>query len=133
MNEFSSDIYRQIVQIFPTLEDLNQKDTPLLEFFFENEHNAPIGGLYIQTSEEDEIWIKAEHPYTSYRIDEIEELFYILGGLVSNELYWVISYEEGDWDDTFFVTKDQDIDKEEGYTYKIMSWNGEKDQLLSAE
>ncbi len=133
MNEFSNDIYRQIIQTFPTLEGLNKTDTPLLEFYFENEHEAPIGGLFIQTSEEDEIWIKADHPYTSYRIDEIEELFYILGGLISNELFWVISYEEGDWDDTFFIAKDHAIEKEEGFSYKIMSWDGTNDHLQNAE
>lgn len=132
MNDFSTKIYNQIIEAIPSLEDLNNKNTELLEFHIQNEYKAEIGDLYIQTSEENEIWIKTSHPYTTYQVDSVEELLYILEGLFFNELFWVVSYEDNDWDDTFLVLKEQDIKTEEGISYKVLSWNGKDDRFITA-
>jgi len=132
MNDFSTKIYNQIIEAIPSLEDLNNKNTELLEFHIQNEYKAEIGDLYIQTSEENEIWIKTSHPYTTYQVDSVEELLYILEGLFFNELFWVVSYEDNDWDDTFLVLKEQDIKTEEGIFYKVLSWNGKDDRFITA-
>lgn len=132
MNDFSTKIYNQIIEAIPSLEDLNNKNTELLEFHIQNEYKAEIGDLYIQTSEENEIWIKTSHPYTTYQVDSVEELLYILEGLFFDELFWVVSYEDNDWDDTFLVLKEQDIKTEEGISYKVLSWNGKDDRFITA-
>lgn len=132
MNDFSTKIYNQIIEAIPSLEDLNNKNTELLEFHIQNEYKAEIGDLYIQTSEENEIWIKTSHPYTTYQVDSVEELLYILEGLFFNELFWVVSYEDNDWDDTFLVLKEQDIKTEEGISYEVLSWNGKDDRFITA-
>lgn len=132
MNDFSIKIYNQIIEVIPSLEGLQKKDTNLLEFHIENEYKAEIGDFFIQTSEENEIWIKTSHPYTTYQVDSVEELLYILEGLFFNELFWVVSYEDNDWDDTFLVLKEQDIKTEEGISYKVLSWNGKDDRFIAA-
>ncbi len=132
MNDFSTKIYNQIIEAIPSLEDLNNKNTELLEFHIQNEYNAEIGDFFIQTSEENEIWIKTSHSYTTYKVDSVEELLYILEGLFFNELFWVVSYEDNDWDDTFLVLKDQEIKTEEGISYKVLSWNGKDDRFITA-
>lgn len=132
MNDFSIKIYNQIIEVIPSLEGLQKKDTNLLEFHIENEYKAEIGDFFIQTSEENEIWIKTSHSYTTYKVDSVEELLYILEGLFFNELFWVVSYEDNDWDDTFLVLKEQDIKTEEGISYKVLSWNGKDDRFIAA-
>ncbi|WP_413533533.1 hypothetical protein [Empedobacter brevis] len=112
--------------------DLQKKDTELLEFHIENEYKSTLGDLYIQTSDDDKIWVKTTYPFTTYEVDSVEELLYILEGLFFNQLFWVISYEDNDWDDTFLMLKDQEIKTEEGFTYKILSWNGKDDKVINA-
>ena len=132
MNEYSTKIYNQIIEIFPDLEGQNKQNTDLLEFHIENEYKANLGDITIQTSENEEIWIRATHSYTNYKVDSVEELIYIIEGLIYNELYWVVSYEDEDWDDTFLMMKDQEVRTEEGFTYKILSWNGKDDKVIKA-
>lgn len=132
MNTFSTEVYNQIIALFPQLEGLNKPDTDLLEFELENDTNAPLGNIYIQTSEDDHIWIRATYPYTTYAVDSVEELIYIVGGIISNEMFWVVSYDEEEWDDSFFAPKGYELEMEEGITYKILSWNGEEDQTITA-
>jgi len=132
MNEFSTNIYNQIIQKVPNLEGLNKQETELLEFHIENDYKAAFGDLFIQTDEENKIWIKASHPFTTYEVDSVEELSYIIGGLLFNHLFWVVSYEDEDWDDTFLILKDQEIKMEEGISYKILSWNGNDDKVINS-
>ena len=130
MNEYSTEIYNQIIETFPDLEGKNKQGTELLEFHIENEYKSKFGDLYIETSEDDKIWLRGDFPFTTYQVDSSEELFYILEGFLFNELFWVISYEEEDWDDTFLILKDHEMKTEEGFTYKILSWNGKDDQTI---
>lgn len=132
MNTFSTEVYNEIIALFPQLEGLNKQDTDLLEFELENDSNAPLGDIYIQTSEDDQIWIRATYPYTTYAVDSVEELIHIIGGIISNEMFWVVSYDEEEWDDSFFAPKGYELEMEEGITYKILSWNGEEDQTITA-
>lgn len=132
MNDFSTTIYNQIIEALPDLAELHKKDTELLEFHIENEYKSTLGDLYIQTSEDDKIWIKTSYPFTTYEVDSVEELLYILEGLLYNQLFWVVSYEDNDWDDTFLVLKDQEIKTEEGFTYNVLSWNGKDDKVINA-
>ena len=132
MNEFSTEVYNEIITIFPQLAGLNKQNSELLEFELENENNSPMGNLFIQTSEDDHIWLKAGHAFTIYALDSVEELVYILGGLISNEMFWVVSYDQEEWDDTFFAIKGHEIEMEEGITYKILSWDGTEDQIINA-
>ena len=44
----------------------------------------------------------------------------------------VVSYDEEEWDDSFFAPKGYELEMEEGITYKILSWNGEEDQTITA-
>ena len=132
MNSFSTSVYQEIISIFPQLEGLNKQDTELLEFHLENDNQSALGDLYIQTSDDDQIWIRASHPFTTYAVENVEELVYIIGGIISNEMFWVVAYEEDEWDDSFFVLKGQEIDLEEGITYKLLCWDGLEDQNIKA-
>lgn len=132
MNEYSTKIYNLIIEAFPDLEGQNKQGTELLEFHIENEYKSALGDLYIQTDDDNKIWLRATSPYTTYHIDSPEELFYILEGLIFNELFWVVSYEDNDWDDTFLILKEQEIKTEEGFNYKILSWNGKDDKIIEA-
>lgn len=132
MNDFSANIYTEIVEALPDLIGLHKKESELLEFHIENEYKSALGDLYIQTSDDDKIWIKTSHPFTTYEVDTVEELLYILEGVLFNELFWVISYEKNDWDDTFLILKNQEIKTEEGFNYKILSWNGKDDKVINA-
>jgi len=132
MNTFSTEIYNQIIAIFPQLEGHNKPNTELLEFNLENDNDCELGNLYIQTSEDDHIWIRADYPFTTYAVDSVEELTYILGGIISNEMFWIVAYDEEEWDDSFFAIKGHELEMEEGITYKLLSWNGLEDQVIKA-
>ncbi|MBS7333318.1 MAG: hypothetical protein KIG88_06965 [Weeksellaceae bacterium] len=130
MNSFSTEVYNEIITLFPQLEGLNKQDTDLLEFTFENDQKTPMGSIYIQTSDDDQIWIRADHPFTTYAVDSVEELIYIIGGIISNEMFWVVAYDEGEWDDSFFALKGHEMEMEQGIEYKILSCDGSEDQLI---
>lgn len=132
MNSYSTEVYNEIIKLFPQLEGLNKQNTELLEFDLENDNKSELGNLYIQTSEDDQIWIRAQYPYTTYAVDSVEELIYIVGGIISNEMYWVVAYDEDEWDDSFFAIKGYELEMEQGITYKILSWNGEEDKTIKA-
>jgi len=132
MNPYSTEVYNQIITLFPQLEGLNKPNTELLEFELENDFKSVLGSIFIQTSEDDQIWIRAQYPFTTYAVDSVEELIYILGGIISNEMFWVVAYDEDEWDDSFFAIKGYELEMEEGITYKILSWNGEEDQTITA-
>ena len=131
MNQFSTDIYNQIIALFPQLEGLNKQDTELLEFELENDNNSELGNLFIQTSEDDHIWIRANHAFTTYAVDSVEELIYIIGGIISNEMFWVVAYEEDEWDDSFFAIKGHELQLEDFITYKFLSWDGSEDHVIA--
>lgn len=133
MNPYSTEVYNEIIALFPQLEGLNNQESDLLEFKFENDHETQMGSIYVQTSEDDQIWIRADHFYTTYAVDSVEELIYILGGLISNEMFWVVAYEEEEWDDSFFALKGHEIEMEQGIDYKILSWDGSEDQFIKGE
>lgn len=130
MNSFSTEIYNEIIDLFPQLEGLNKQGTDLLEFKFDNDHETEMGSIYVQTSDDDHIWIRADHPFTTYAVDSIEELTYILGGIISNEMFWVVAYDEEEWDDSFFALKGHELEMEQGIDYKILSWDGKEDQYI---
>ncbi|HEY4538968.1 MAG TPA: hypothetical protein VIG94_03030 [Faecalibacter sp.] len=130
MNQFSTEIYHQIIAIFPQLEGLNKQDTELLEFELENDNPSALGNLFIQTSEDDQIWIRATHAFTTYAVDSVEELIYIIGGIVSNEMFWVVAYEDDEWDDSFFAIKGHELQLEDFITYKFLSWDGTEDHII---
>lgn len=130
MNQFSTEIYHQIIALFPQLEGLNKPNTDLLEFELENDNSSELGNLFIQTSEDDQIWIRASHAFTTYAVDSVEELIYIIGGIISNEMYWVVAYEEDEWDDSFFALKGHELQLEEFITYKFLSWDGSEDHII---
>lgn len=133
MNPYSTEVYNEIIALFPQLAGLNNQESDLLEFKFENDHETQMGSIYVQTSEDDQIWIRADHFYTTYAVDSVEELIYILGGLISNEMFWVVAYEEEEWDDSFFALKGHEIEMEQGIDYKILSWDGKEDQFIKGE
>jgi len=130
MNQFSTEIYHQIIALFPQLEGLNKPNTDLLEFELENDNSSELGNLFIQTSEDDQIWIRASHAFTTYAVDSVEELIYIIGGIISNEMFWVVAYEEDEWDDSFFALKGHELQLEEFITYKFLSWDGSEDHII---
>jgi len=131
MNQFSTEIYNQIIAILPQLEGQNKLGTELLEFELENENDSALGNLFIQTSEDDQIWIRATHPYTTYAVDSVEELIYIIGGILSNEMFWVVAYDDGEWDDSFFAIKGHEMEMEDFITYNILSWDGSQDETIT--
>lgn len=133
MNPYSTEVYNEIIALFPQLAGLNNQESDLLEFKFENDHETQMGSIYVQTSEDDQIWIRTDHFYTTYAVDSVEELIYILGGLISNEMFWVVAYEEEEWDDSFFALKGHEIEMEQGIDYKILSWDGKEDQFIKGE
>lgn len=130
MNSFSTEVYNEIIAILPQLEGLNKPNSELLEFHLENDHDSELGSIYIQTSDDDHIWIRADYNYTTYAVDSVEELIYIIGGIISNEMYWVVAFENEEWDDSFFALKGHELEMEEGINYKILSWNGLEDQFI---
>lgn len=133
MNSYSTEVYNEIIALFPQLEGLNKQDTDLLEFKFENDQETQMGSIYVQTSEDDQIWIRTDHAFTTYAVDSVEELIYILGGIISNEMFWVVAYDEEEWDDSFFAIKGHDLQMEQGIDYKILSWDGTEDQFIKGE
>ena len=74
MNDFSTNVYQELLKTFPDWENIISLSSEFLELDVSASNNALIGGLVIQTTEDNSIWIRNYHPCSGYTCDTIEEM-----------------------------------------------------------
>lgn len=131
MNEFSSSVYQILLASFPDWKNLQSTSSDLLELEIPSPNKSIIGGLVIQTTDDNSIWIRNHHPCTAYPVDNTEEMVNIIRNILSDQIIWAIGYKGNEWYETTFLNSLTDLQVEKGVKYQILSWSGQLDQINS--
>ena len=124
MNIFSKSIFTDIINRFPEFQNEHIENSELLELEITNKNNSSFGGLVIQTTADNQIWVRNYQRYSGYYIDNTEELIEIINGIFSDEILWVIGFKKDTWTETTLILNGSKIEMENGVTYYIYSWSG---------
>ena len=132
MNKFSSSIYKAFTESFPDLHhNVTNSQNPELDIPSVNK--SPIGGLVIQSTKEKNIWLRNYHPYSSYLVDNTDELINLMQGIFNDEILWCISFQGDQWFETTLLRYSVDLKSEKEITYKVLSWSGNLDKNFSID
>jgi hypothetical protein len=129
MNNFSTNLYKELTKAFPDWINIKSDSGDFLELDIPSSNKALIGGLAIQTTEDNSIWIRNYHPYSGYSVDTIEEMIKVITGVLSDQILWVTSFKSEEWVETTLVNNINDLKTEKGARYQILSWSGEFDNV----
>ena len=130
MNNFSKSVLKKIYYHFQELKNVQNGTSNFLELDITSVNNSSFGGLVIQTTDKNDIWIRNYHPYSAYPVDGIEDLITIMKGVFTNTILWVISFKEDEWLETTLTKEEINIETEEGITYQLLSWDGKADKII---
>ena len=131
MNDFSTNVYQELLKTFPDWENIISLSSEFLELDVSASNNALIGGLVIQTTEDNSIWIRNYHPCSGYTCDTIEEMIKVISGVLSDQILWVIGFKSDEWFETTLINEINDLQTEKGIRYQILSWSGKFDKVVS--
>jgi hypothetical protein len=131
MNEFSLSVYQSLLSAFPDWESIQITISELLELEIPSPNKSLIGGLIIQTTDDNSIWMRNHHPCTAYPFDTIEEMTNIVRDILSDQIIWAIGYKGNEWHETTLLNNLTDLQADEGVNYQILSWSGQFDQVIS--
>ena len=109
----------------------DETDDDFLLIHCKNSNTAEIGGIAIRTTEDNSIWIQNHIPNSSYSVDNIDELEMLIEKITNEEIFWVIANKNGNWYETTLTNDITKIEKEPNVNYKILSWSGENDQIIT--
>ena len=124
MNIFSKSIFMDLVYHFPEFQNEHCATSDLLELEITTKNNSSFGGLVVQTTTDDHIWVRNFQKHSAYYIDNTEELIEIIKGIFSDEILWVICYKKNEWFETTLMINGSNIEMEKDVTYNIYSWSG---------
>ncbi len=131
MNDFSYYVYQKLIKKIPECGNTESNSSEFLELNISAPYNALIGGLVIQTTEDNCIWIRSHHPYTGYSIDTTEEMIKVITGVLSNQILWVVGFKSDEWFQTTLINDINDLKTEKGVKYQILSWSGKLDKVVN--
>ena len=129
MNAFSSSLAATLTEHFPLLE--NQSEGDYMTLVLPNPNKADIGGLVIQTSEDNELWIRIFPGHSAYLTDSEDDLISIINGVLNDEIFWVIGWKNEEWFETSLVYSTEDIEAAPDVMHYVFSWSGEKDVTIT--
>lgn len=131
MNEFSYSVYQSLLFAFPEWKRIQLAGSELLELEIPSPNNSSIGGLIIQTTDDNSIWIRNHHPCTAYPVDTTEEMLDTIHDILADKIFWAIGYKSNEWHETTLLYALTELQAEKGVVYQILSWSGKYDQLIN--
>jgi len=131
MNDFSTNVYQELLKTFPDWENIISLSSEFLELDVSASNNALIGGLVIQTTEDNSIWIRNYHPFSGNSCDTIQEMIKVILGVLSDQILWVTGFKSDEWFETTLINEINDLQTEKGIRYQILSWSGKFDKVVS--
>jgi hypothetical protein len=131
MNEFSKTVFKELIKVFPEWIQFQDQAKIYLEIIVPSPSNPNIGGIVIQTSEDETIWLRIFPEVSSYAVDTVEELITIIKNIFAGKIFWLICYKDKEWYETTLINNSDNPVIESGVTCKIYSWSGNHDKILS--
>lgn len=133
MDNFSNTVLADIIFHFPAFQNKHNQTADFLELDIASKGNKDFGGLIIQTTADQDIWIRNYQKCSAYYIDTTEELIKIVKGILTDDILWVIGFKDKEWIVTTLVNNGADIETENGVTYNILSWSGKYDRTFKVD
>jgi len=130
MNPFSEALAHSLTTTFPGMEDQSEPESDYLTLVFPNPNEADIGGLVIQTTEDNELWIRIFPGHSAYLADSEENLIDIITGVLNDEIFWAIGMKAENWFETALVYSAEDVEAVPDVIHHVFSWSGEKDLTI---
>ena len=131
LNSFSFSVYNELISRFSNLKGSFQANSELLQVEYTSPYNSEMGGLIVQITEDDTIWLRIYPGCSAYSVDSLDELEAIIKGVLKDEVYWTISFKNDNWVGTTLSKDLNDLELEDGTTYHIYSWSGKYDKEIS--
>ena len=131
MTENSSTILKVLANNFPEFEKLVSVENNLITIDKPSDTNAQIGGLVIQTTKDNEIWVRIYQPFSAYSVDNLEELLEIIKGVFADEILWVTAFNGMEWYETTLIQNIGQLELEPGIVYNVFSWSGKLDKTVA--
>ncbi len=131
MNNFSTYVYQELTKAFPDWRNIKSASVEFLELDIPASNKPLIGGLVIQTTEDNSIWIRNYHPCSGYSVDTIEEMIKVVTGVLSDQILWVTGFKSEEWVETTLINNINDLKTKKGIRYQILSWSGKIDKVVN--
>lgn len=131
MNNFSTYVYQELTKAFPDWRNIKSASVEFLELDIPASNKTLIGGLVIQTTEDNSIWIRNYHPCSGYSVDTIEEMIKVVKGVLSDQILWVTGFKSEEWVETTLINNINDLKTKKGIRYQILSWSGKIDKVVN--
>lgn len=130
MNPLIQNINNILSMEFPELEINEVESGKLVALEILNPHNARMGSLLIQTSEEQYIWLRNQFPGSAVLMNDIPELVNTILTIQNDKMFWAIGYKEENWIETMLCRKLTELKSEPHTTYEILFWSGKMDKTI---
>lgn len=131
MNNFSTYVYQELTKAFPDWRNIKSASVEFLELDIPASNKPLIGGLVIQTTEDNSIWIRNYHPCSGYSVDTIEEMIKVVTGVLSDQILWVTGFKSEEWVETTLINNINDLKTKKGIRYQVLSWSGKIDKVVN--
>lgn len=131
MNQFSISLFKELVERFPDFAGKANQASEFLELEIPSFGKGSFGGVVIQTTEDNDIWLRNYFPYSSYSVNDSKELASLLKEIFEDKVIWIIGMKDGEWMETTLARKLDDVDLENGVTYNVLSWSGSLDETIT--
>ena len=99
----------------------------LLQMEFPNSTNSLLGGMIVQTTQDNQIWLRIHPACSGYNPDTVSELIQIMQEVMKDQIIWAISYKGDNWAETTLVRQTNDLESQPGLDYQLYSWSGKLD------
>lgn len=77
---------------FPEVATTTLETEKSMVIEFENQHKSRMGSLFIQTSEEQYIWLRNQYPASAVLMNDLTELVNTIQTIMKDEIFWPIGY-----------------------------------------
>lgn len=146
--DLNQDLYQLLKQSFPEYIEPSDIESCVAQILVpnseKNKSNEGIGGLLviirqdvsIDNADSELIYLRNFHAQSAYPIADREELLAVIDGVVHDELFWVMEYKLDDedeiesWHGVHLLDKHDELNRESGIAYQILSWSGKFDKLV---
>jgi hypothetical protein len=132
LNEFSVSLYEELQTRFPSLQSIYEANNGLLQANFPCPYSSLLGGMIVQTTKENDIWLRIHPACSAYSVDSAEELTRIMQEVLQDEIIWVIGFQLDAWAETTLIRHKGELQLESGIVYHLYSWSGKLDTTIKA-
>ena len=130
MTVYSSTILEGLANDFPEFQNLVSIENNLIIIDKPSKTKTKIGGLVIQTTQDDKLWVRIYHPFSAYSVDNLEELISLIKGVFADEILWVTAFKEEAWYETTLIQNMEQLEIEPGIVYNVFSWSGNLNTIV---